>query len=178
MLDLGALLDRRPSELSGGQRQRGRCAPSSAIPRSAHGRRSPISMRGCASRRERKLTPPTRVGTTTVFVTHDKKRRCPFDRVAVMRDGELQQIGPPMEVYRRLRPFVAGFIGSPSMNFFNIDVAAPGRQTSVRAWCARIELPIDTVSASSMQWFAQARMRSSGCGRRFVVFWLQTAARR
>src|SRR5260370_39729044 len=64
------------------------------------------------------------LGTTTVFVTHDQEESMVLsDRVAVMRAGELQQIGPPMEVYRRpANLFVAGFIRSPAMNFFYVEL--------------------------------------------------------
>ena len=64
------------------------------------------------------------LGITTVFVTHDQEEAMVLsDRIAVMRGGRLQQIGPPMEVYRRpANQFVAGFIGSPAMNFFEGEV--------------------------------------------------------
>ncbi|MFN2432007.1 MAG: ABC transporter ATP-binding protein, partial [Gemmatimonadota bacterium] len=61
-----------------------------------------------------------RLGATMVYVTHDQEEAMTLgDRVAVLRDGVLQQVAPPMELYRRpANEFVAGFIGSPAMNFF------------------------------------------------------------
>ena len=71
------------------------------------------------------------------------------DRVAVMRSGRLQQIGPPMEVYRRpANLFVAGFIGSPAMNFLEGELAARGRAAAVARSAGRtLDLPLDTVDA-------------------------------
>ena len=65
------------------------------------------------------------LGITTVFVTHDQEEAMVLsDRIAIMRGGKLQQIGPPMEVYRRpANQFVAGFIGSPAMNFLDGELA-------------------------------------------------------
>jgi ABC-type sugar transport system ATPase subunit len=162
MLDLGTLLDRRPSELSGGQRQR--VAVGRAIVRNP----AVLLMDEPLSNLDAGLRVKTRteikrlqreLGTTTVFVTHDQEEAMVLsDRVAVMRAGELQQIGPPMEVYRRpANLFVAGFIGSPTMNFFNVDVVRQDGKLLCALGAHRIELPIDTVSAGSMQWFAQAR---------------------
>jgi multiple sugar transport system ATP-binding protein len=66
-----------------------------------------------------------RLGTTTVYVTHDQTEAMTLgDRVAVMRKGELQQVGTPQELYERPRNlFVAGFIGSPAMNFVPVEVS-------------------------------------------------------
>ena len=64
------------------------------------------------------------LGITAIFVTHDQEEAMVLsDRIAVMRDGRLQQIGPPMAVYREPRNlFVASFIGSPAMNFLDVDL--------------------------------------------------------
>ena len=162
MLDLGALLDRRPSELSGGQRQR--VAVGRAIVRNP----AVLLMDEPLSNLDAGLRIKTRteikrlqreLGTTTIFVTHDQEEAMVLsDRVAVMRAGELQQIGPPMDVYRRpSNLFVAGFIGSPAMNFFSVDAT---RQDG-RLLCAlgehRIELPIEALSSASVQSFDQKR---------------------
>ncbi len=122
VLDLTAHLDRKPANLSGGQRQRvamGRAIvrdPSAFLmdePLSNLDAKLRVQMRTEVSRLQRRL------GTTTVYVTHDQTEAMTLgDRVAVMRLGVLQQIGSPRELYDRPdNLFVAGFIGSPAMNF-------------------------------------------------------------
>jgi multiple sugar transport system ATP-binding protein len=122
ILDLTQHLDRRPANLSGGQRQRvamGRAIvrdPAAFLmdePLSNLDAKLRVQMRTEVSRIQRRL------GTTTVYVTHDQTEAMTLgDRVAVMRSGLLQQAGSPKELYERpLNLFVAGFIGSPAMNF-------------------------------------------------------------
>jgi len=126
ILDLTQHLDRKPSNLSGGQRQRvamGRAIvrdPAAFLmdePLSNLDAKLRVQMRTQVSRIQRRL------GTTTVYVTHDQVEALTLgDRVAVMRSGVLQQVGTPGELYHRpYNLFVAGFIGSPAMNFL------PGR---------------------------------------------------
>jgi multiple sugar transport system ATP-binding protein len=123
VLDLTAHLDRKPANLSGGQRQRvamGRAIvrnPSAFLmdePLSNLDAKLRVQMRTEVSRIQRRL------GTTTVYVTHDQTEAMTLgDRVAVMRSGVLQQIGSPQDLYDNPdNLFVAGFIGSPAMNFF------------------------------------------------------------
>jgi multiple sugar transport system ATP-binding protein len=122
VLELEPFLDRKPANLSGGQRQR--VAMGRAIVRSPKvflmdeplsnlDAKLRVQMRTQVSRLQRRL------GTTTVYVTHDQTEAMTLgDRVAVMRTGLLQQVGSPQELYARpLNLFVAGFIGSPAMNF-------------------------------------------------------------
>jgi multiple sugar transport system ATP-binding protein len=122
ILDLTQHLERRPANLSGGQRQRvamGRAIvrdPSAFLmdePLSNLDAKLRVQMRTEVSRIQRRL------GTTTVYVTHDQTEAMTLgDRVAVMRSGLLQQAGSPKELYERpVNLFVAGFIGSPAMNF-------------------------------------------------------------
>ena len=122
VLDLTQHLDRRPANLSGGQRQRvamGRAIvrdPAAFLmdePLSNLDAKLRVQMRTEVSRLQRRL------GTTTVYVTHDQTEAMTLgDRVAVMRSGKLQQVGSPQELYDRpANLFVAGFIGSPAMNF-------------------------------------------------------------
>jgi multiple sugar transport system ATP-binding protein len=122
ILDLEQHLDRKPSQLSGGQRQRvamGRAIvrdPSAFLmdePLSNLDAKLRVQMRTEVSRIQQRL------GTTTVYVTHDQTEAMTLgDRVAVMRSGELQQVGSPMDLYNDpVNLFVAGFIGSPAMNF-------------------------------------------------------------
>jgi multiple sugar transport system ATP-binding protein len=127
ILDLEQHLDRRPANLSGGQRQRvamGRAIvrdPAAFLmdePLSNLDAKLRVQMRTEVSRIQQRL------GTTTVYVTHDQTEAMTLgDRVAVMRSGELQQVGSPMELYTDpVNLFVAGFIGSPAMNFMPATV--------------------------------------------------------
>jgi multiple sugar transport system ATP-binding protein len=122
ILDLEQHLDRKPANLSGGQRQRvamGRAIvrdPSAFLmdePLSNLDAKLRVQMRTEVSRLQADL------GTTTVYVTHDQTEAMTLgDRVAVMRAGVLQQVGSPAELYADpTNLFVAGFIGSPAMNF-------------------------------------------------------------
>jgi multiple sugar transport system ATP-binding protein len=131
ILDLTDLLDRRPSQLSGGQRQRvamGRAIvrhPKAFLmdePLSNLDAKLRVQMRGEIARLQRRL------GATTVYVTHDQTEAMTLgDRVVVMHGGVAQQIGTPEELYERpANLFVAGFIGSPAMNFFPATVTAMG----------------------------------------------------
>jgi multiple sugar transport system ATP-binding protein len=126
MLDLTEHLDRKPANLSGGQRQR--VAMGRAIVRdpAAFLMDEPLSNLDAKLRvqmRTQVAHLQSSLGTTTVYVTHDQTEAMTLgDRVAVMRAGLLQQVGSPAELYTRPdNLFVAGFIGSPAMNFM------PGR---------------------------------------------------
>ena len=121
-LGLEALLDRKPAQLSGGQRQRvalGRAIVREPLaflfdePLSNLDAQLRVETRVELSRLHRKL------GATMVYVTHDQSEALTLgDRIAVLKEGVLQQIATPMELYQRpANKFVAGFIGSPAMNF-------------------------------------------------------------
>jgi multiple sugar transport system ATP-binding protein len=121
MLELTEHLDRKPGHLSGGQRQRvamGRAIvrePAAFLmdePLSNLDAKLRVQMRTTISRLQ------SRLGTTTIYVTHDQTEAMTLgDRVAVLRRGEVQQVGTPRELYQRpTNLFVAGFIGSPAMN--------------------------------------------------------------
>ena len=123
VLDLTALLDRKPSQLSGGQRQR--VAMGRAIVRNpkAFLMDEPLSNLDAKLRVQMRAEIAglqKRLGTTTVYVTHDQTEAMTLgDRVVVLRAGQAQQVGTPDELYNRpANLFVAGFIGSPAMNFF------------------------------------------------------------
>jgi multiple sugar transport system ATP-binding protein len=124
-------LDRKPAKLSGGQRQR--VAMGRAIVREPQ----VFCMDEPLSNLDAKLRVQTRtqiaalqrrLGTTTVYVTHDQVEAMTMgDRVAVLRFGKLQQFASPNELYDRpANAFVAGFIGSPAMNLFTAPVTADG----------------------------------------------------
>ena len=132
ILGLERLLKRKPKELSGGQRQR--VALGRAIAREP----AVFLMDEPLSNLDAKLRVQTRaelgklhqrLGKTTVYVTHDQVEAMTMgDRIAVLRDGLLQQIGTPQELHDKpVNLFVAGFIGSPAMNMFSAQVVgAPG----------------------------------------------------
>ena len=130
-LDLTAHLDRKPANLSGGQRQRvamGRAIvrnPSAFLmdePLSNLDAKLRVQMRTEVSRIQRRL------GTTTVYVTHDQTEAMTLgSRVAVLRHGVLQQVASPQELYGRpANLFVAGFIGSPAMNLIEATLERGG----------------------------------------------------
>src|SRR4051794_7844095 len=144
ILDLEQHLDRKPANLSGGQRQRvamGRAIvrdPRAFLmdePLSNLDAKLRVQMRTEVSRIQQ------RTGTTTVYVTHDQTEAMTLgDRVAVMRSGVLQQVGTPMELYNNPKNlFVAGFIGSPAMNFMPATLEGD----SVRLPFETVKLPAD-----------------------------------
>ena len=121
LLELDALLERRPAALSGGQRQR--VAMGRAIVRepAAFLLDEPLSNLDAKLRgqmRNELAALQRRLGTTTVYVTHDQTEAMTLgDRIAVLRRGEVQQVGSPRDLYRRpANLFVARFIGAPAMN--------------------------------------------------------------
>ncbi len=150
ILDLDQHLDRKPANLSGGQRQRvamGRAIvrdPSAFLmdePLSNLDAKLRVQMRTEVSRIQQRL------GTTTVYVTHDQTEAMTLgDRVAVMRSGVLQQVDSPMELYNNPKNlFVAGFIGSPAMNFMPATVEGD----SVKLPFGSVRLPTERGSRIS-----------------------------
>lgn len=140
ILELTELMDRKPRELSGGQRQR--VAIGRAIVREPDVFLfdEPLSNLDAALRvhmRVEILKLHQRLGNNTmIYVTHDQVEAMTLaDRIAVFRDGKVEQSGTPMELYRKpVNDFVAGFIGSPSMNFLNADWNAETGQLLVAGW--------------------------------------------
>jgi len=131
LLDLEPYLGRKPKALSGGQRQR--VAMGRAIVRQPQ----VFLMDEPLSNLDAKLRVQTRtqiaslqrrLGVTTVYVTHDQTEALTMgDRIAVLKDGILQQVGTPRDLYASpVNVFVAGFIGSPAMNLFDADVVDGG----------------------------------------------------
>ena len=131
LLDLEPYLDRKPKALSGGQRQR--VAMGRAIVRQPQ----VFLMDEPLSNLDAKLRVQTRtqiaslqrrLGVTTVYVTHDQTEALTMgDRICVLKDGVLQQVGTPRDLYETPNNvFVAGFIGSPAMNLFPADVVDGG----------------------------------------------------
>jgi multiple sugar transport system ATP-binding protein len=165
LLGLEELLDRRPKQLSGGQRQR--VAMGRAIvrepqvflmdePLSNLDAQLRVHMRGEIEALQKRL------GVTTVYVTHDQIEAMTMgDRVAVLRAGELQQVGTPTEVYDRpANLFVAGFIGSPPMNLARGTIESANGTLSLRLGKESIPIP---------QEFARERGLSSWSGRSVIA---------
>src|SRR5437879_6196443 len=128
VLGIGEYLKRKPRQLSGGQRQR--VALGRAIVR--HPQvflfDEPLSNLDAKLRVQMRVELKKlhqRLGTTAIYVTHDQVEAMTLgDRVVVMRDGWVQQVGDPMELYNEpANRFVAGFIGSPAMNFANVRIS-------------------------------------------------------
>jgi ABC-type sugar transport system ATPase subunit len=150
ILQLEDLLDRKPAKMSGGQRQR--VAMGRAIVRDP----KVFCMDEPLSNLDAKLRVSTRaeiaalqkrLGTTTVYVTHDQTEAMTMgDRVVVLLDGRLQQIGTPSELYERpVNTFVAGFIGSPSINLFDGVPVRDGRAVL----SSSLHLPLRTTAAGA-----------------------------
>jgi multiple sugar transport system ATP-binding protein len=152
ILGLEAFLDRKPRALSGGQRQR--VAMGRAIvrepavflmdePLSNLDAKLRVQMRAEIAGLQRDL------GVTTVYVTHDQVEAMTMgDKVAVMRKGELQQVADPQTLYDQpVNLFVAGFIGSPSMNMVEATLEARNGGFAAKVGNQSIAIPAETVSA-------------------------------
>ncbi|MCB9683082.1 MAG: sn-glycerol-3-phosphate ABC transporter ATP-binding protein UgpC [Alphaproteobacteria bacterium] len=131
ILGLGDLLQRRPGQLSGGQRQRVAMGRAIARRPSVFLFDEPLSNLDAALRvqmRAELAALHRDLGTTMVYVTHDQVEAMTLaTRIAVLHQGVLQQVGPPMTLFQRpANRFVAGFIGSPSMNFVDGVLASDG----------------------------------------------------
>ncbi len=146
ILDIGHLLDRKPKQLSGGQRQR--VAVGRAIvrepavflfdePLSNLDAKLRVQTRAQLTRLHQRLQ------TTFIYVTHDQVEAMTMaSRIAVMKDGLLQQIDSPKQLYDHPRNvFVAGFIGSPSMNFFDATLVENNGKLEVNTGGFRLEVP-------------------------------------
>ena len=154
ILGIASMLDRKPKQLSGGQRQRvavGRALvrePQVFLfdePLSNLDAKLRVQMRKEIARLHRQLD------ATMVYVTHDQVEAMTMgDRIVVMNDGHIQQIGTPMELYERpANRFVAGFIGSPAMNFFRGSVHSNGGPAEVRAFDGRLTFPLSPALAQA-----------------------------
>jgi multiple sugar transport system ATP-binding protein len=130
MLELEPLLQRKPGQLSGGQRQRVAIGRSIVKNPSAFLFDEPLSNLDAALRTRTRVELARlhqRLQSTMVFVTHDQVEAMTLaTRIVVMNKGKIEQIGAPMDIYRRpATRFVAGFIGQPAMNFLDTERTAP-----------------------------------------------------
>ena len=156
LLGIEQLLARKPKQLSGGQRQR--VALGRAIVREPQ----VFLMDEPLSNLDAKLRVQTRaeikklqarLQTTTIYVTHDQVEAMTMgDRIVVMRDGLVQQVDSPLNLYEGpANLFVAGFIGSPAMNFIEATLASRNGATVVDAGSFAIEMPAD-IAAHAKDW--------------------------
>lgn len=144
LLQIENYLDRYPNKLSGGQRQRVAVARALAVEPKVLLMDEPLSNLDALLRLEMRTELKTvlqAAGTTTVYVTHDQTEAMGLsDRIAVMHDGVIEQVGTPVEVYNHpATRFVGGFIGSPPMNFIKIPVVGG----KVQAGTQRFSVPAD-----------------------------------
>ena len=136
MLGLHELLARKPKQLSGGQQQRvalGRCIVRNPQVFLFDEPLSNLDAKLRAQMRIEIKRLHAEIPTTSVFVTHDQVEAMTLgDRVVIMRDGRVQQIGTPLQVYGKpANKFVAGFIGAPAMNFIDVTVRSDSVATAV-----------------------------------------------
>ena len=157
LLGLTELLERKPGQLSGGQRQR--VAMGRAIVREpkAYLMDEPLSNLDAKLRVQMRADIAdlqARLAVTTVYVTHDQSEAMTLgSRVAVLRDGRLQQCAPPRELYERpANAFVAGFIGSPAMSLVEVALGLNG---SCDLGGVGIPLPVETASAAAARGLAR-----------------------
>ena len=146
VLDLEELLERKPAALSGGQRQR--VAMGRAIVREPKVflMDEPLSNLDAKLRVQMRAEIASlhqRLGATIIYVTHDQTEAMTLGtRIVVMKDGIIQQVASPRELYNNpTNLFVAGFIGSPQMNFVNADCVAEGEDVYLEFDRFRIKLP-------------------------------------
>jgi len=131
ILDMTDLLDRKPAQLSGGQRQRVAIGRAMVRDPAVFLFDEPLSNLDAQLRTQMRLEIKKlhqRVGSTIIFVTHDQVEAMTMaDRIVIMKDGVIQQVGTPAEVYHEpANTFVARFIGAPSMNMIDATVIAEG----------------------------------------------------
>jgi len=158
ILGLENLLDRKPKELSGGQRQR--VALGRAIVRKPavfffDEPLSNLDAKLRAQMRTEILKLHDDLQTTMIYVTHDQVEAMTMGtKIVVMKDGAILQVGPPLEIYNYpVNKFVAGFIGSPAMNF--IDVRVVAKESGLHAISDGFDLPIPSGKQSYLQPFVE-----------------------
>ena len=145
ILDITQYLDRKPKALSGGQRQR--VAIGRAIVREPKVflMDEPLSNLDAKLRNQMRaeiIKLRQKINTTFIYVTHDQTEAMTLgDRIVIMKDGFIQQIGTPQEVFDHpANLFVAGFIGTPQMNFFDAKLVKDGSKYSVEMGSVKVEL--------------------------------------
>ncbi|HEW92500.1 MAG TPA: ABC transporter ATP-binding protein [Thermotogaceae bacterium] len=147
-LNISELLNRYPAQLSGGQRQRVAVARAIVLEPAVLLMDEPLSNLDAllrVSMRSELKKLQERIGTTTIYVTHDQVEAMTMgDEIAVMHNGVIQQFGTPEDIYHRpANIFVAGFIGSPQMNFLEVEVIRKDNVLFLRNEDLSIKLPKD-----------------------------------
>ncbi|MEB3861843.1 MAG: ABC transporter ATP-binding protein [Desulfurococcales archaeon] len=146
LLQIEDLLDRYPHQLSGGQRQRVAVARAIVVEPEVLLMDEPLSNLDALLRvrmRSEIKKLQRRVGVTMIYVTHDQTEAMVIaDRIAVMSEGRIMQVGPPEEVYEDpANTFVAGFLGSPSMNLVEAEARPSGGSTAILLGHGEIRIP-------------------------------------
>ncbi len=167
MFSIKSLLERKPRQLSGGERQRVALARAMVRDPDVFLLDEPLSNLDAKLRtmaRDELQQFQRRLGTTTIYVTHDQVEAMGLgDRIAVMSQGKVRQLGPPQEVYfNPADTFVAGFLGSPPMNFFTQDNVIAGfrpEQFLPKEVYQGVQEPMLTL------WFQVNRVENLGAGR-------------
>jgi multiple sugar transport system ATP-binding protein len=156
MLELQPLLQRKPTQLSGGQRQRVAIGRAVVKEPAAFLFDEPLSNLDAALRSRTRVELAQlhkRLGATMVFVTHDQVEAMTLaDRIVVMNSGRVEQVGTPMEIYRKpATRFVAGFVGSPAMNMLPVQPArwADGRLVVRLPGGRDLTVPLQTSEATA-----------------------------
>ncbi|MFO8114468.1 MAG: ABC transporter ATP-binding protein [Halorubrum sp.] len=147
MMGIAHLLDDKPDELSGGQKQRVALGRAIAREPEVFLFDEPLSNLDAKLRTEMRAEIQKlqkEFGVTAMYVTHDQEEAMTMgDRLAILNDGKLQQVGAPTEVYENpVNEFVAGFIGSPSMNFIDVDVETDGTTAAIRSESVGLDLEL------------------------------------
>jgi len=159
ILDIVELLDRKPKALSGGQRQRVAIGRALVRDPSVFLMDEPLSNLDAKLRNQMRaeiIKLRKRINTTFIYVTHDQVEAMTLgDRIVIMRDGFIQQVGTPQEVYNHpANLFVAGFIGTPQMNFFeNGKLVEEGGKYYVDLFGHKVELEAEKQATLKAQGF-------------------------
>jgi ABC-type sugar transport system ATPase subunit len=153
MLGLAQLLDRKPKQLSGGQRQRVAMGRAMVREPKVFLFDEPLSNLDAGLRAQMRIEIgglQRRLKTTTIYVTHDQVEAMTLgDRIVVLADGHIQQVGRPIELYRApINRFVAGFIGTPPMNFVEGELRSENGGSFFAAQGVKVRLPDDKAASS------------------------------
>jgi len=148
LLNIASLLDRKPGELSGGQRQRVAIARALVRRPSAFLLDEPLSNLDVQLRAETRAELKQlqrKLNVTTLYVTHDQTEAMTLgDRIALLREGTLVQVGSPLEVYTEPRtPFAASFIGTPPMNLFPAEIKWENGKAALASGAVTFSLPVE-----------------------------------